>query len=117
MARTKEFEQDGFKVRYASLNVVQIEHYIELKPAQTDLKHGQVTQWTLEVVCDSLNNASRATNGDCWTPERVVQEMDPEYINNLQAAILDFSNLKWKTPLGEIPASPAQKDEAKTTSA
>lgn len=111
--RTRKFELDGFAVIIAPLNVVQVEHFIEMKPAQTDLKCGQVREWTLELICDSLNNAGRLTNGNAWTPDRVLLEMDTIYIQKLQEEIFSFTGLEWKVPRGEEQApSQAQTEGA-----
>lgn len=102
--RSKEFSVDGQTVRYSPLNVVQVEHYIDTKPSDTKLLHKAVTQWTLEMICDSLNNASGATNGDRWTPERVLSEMDAEYIRDLQTKIMEYSKLEFRAGESQAPS-------------
>lgn len=110
MPRTKEFEMDGCQIRYASLTVIQVEKFLEKKIADSEIVNKQVRQWTLDMICDSLNNATGASNGDRWTGDRIVAEMDAKFIFGLRDAIMEFSDLRILTEPQEkkVPTEPEQ---------
>ena len=110
--RTRIVEiEGGQRVTIAALTVAQTRHLLnEFAEQKADNN-----QWPQQVICWSLNNASKGTEGfQEWTPEHVENEMDNLTVMELWSAIFDLTGLKTVKP-GEAIA--AEKTENSPSSA
>ncbi|SRR6266404_8376127 len=119
MRRTKTIEIDGATFIIGALSLGQVEEFLtKQREALGRDEKGQPREGVMpseqklkviwrEFICTGLNNGTNPQNGDAWTPEKLVAEIDLISFDRLRAELLDFSGLKdsgEKSP-GEVPAA------------